>query len=117
MAPASESYVEAAERLCDTLERIGDALVTLDASTLLETEESLGRLIAVLSSRAVADRAALERVVRRSRAALLRCRRLGASYNATARVRLQLCTSVGHYGPGGDLVDGMPPAPVLKATA
>jgi hypothetical protein len=117
MAPVSESYVEAAERLCDTLERIGDALVTLDTPTLLETEESLGRLIAVMSSRTVADRAALERIVRRSRAALLRCRRLGASYNATARVRLQLCTSVGHYGPDGDLVERAVPSPMLKATA
>ena len=117
MAPVLESYVEAAERLCETLERIGDALVTLDAQTLLETEESLGRLIAVLSSRAVTDRVALERIVRRSRAALLRCRRLGASYHTTAKVRLQLCTSVGHYGPDGDLVERVASGPMLKATA
>jgi hypothetical protein len=110
-------YLESAERLCTTLERIGDALVALDPKTLLETEETLSRLVTALGAQAAAhDAAAIEPLVRRGREALLRCRRLGESYGGMARVRLQLCTGVARYGPDGDYVDGGA-APSLRATA
>ena len=118
MHQGTDSYIESAERLCATLERLGDALVTLDAQTLLETEESLSRLVAVLSSGAVSDRSAdLEPIVRRGRKALLRCRRLGASYEASAKVRLQFCTGSGPYDRDGGLVERAPAATTLRASA
>jgi hypothetical protein len=93
-----ETILESAERLCTTLERIGDGLIELDTRTLLDTEETLGRLVAVVASGGNLDnRAALEPLVRRGREALLRCRRLGASYTSVARVRLHLCTGVDTY--------------------
>jgi hypothetical protein len=110
-------YLESADRLCATLERIGDALVALDPKTLLETEETLSRLVTALGAQTTGqDTVAIEPLVRRGREALLRCRRLGESYSGMARVRLQLCTGVARYGPDGDYVDGGT-APSLKATA
>src|SRR5262245_33448328 len=91
-----------AERLCQTLERIGDALVSLDTSTLLETESTLEQLLAALASgHEVSDKAALERLARRAGDALLRCRRLGASFSSVAGARLRLRTGVETYGRDG----------------
>ena len=102
MTLPQESLVDSAERLCATLERIGDGLIELDTRTLLDTEETLGRLVAVVASgRNVDDRAALEPLVRRGREALLRCRRLGAAYTGIARVRLHLCTGLDTYDRSG----------------
>ena len=50
MAERPDSLIESAERLCETLERIGDALVALDANALLETEATLEQLLAVIAS-------------------------------------------------------------------
>ena len=103
---STESFVTSAERLCLTLERLGDALVDLDTSTLLETEDTLNRLVAVLSStEAPDDMARLEPLIRRTRDALRRCERLGASYRHVANVRLQLCMGTS-YGPNGPRLDG-----------
>lgn len=102
MAESTESYVVSAERLCDTLERIGDALVAIDGATLLQTEDTLGRLLAALASQpSTEERASVEPLVRRARVALLRCRTLGASFNSVARVRLPLCTGGDGYGSDG----------------
>ena len=117
MTLPSGSYIDSAQRLCDTLERIGDALVTLDTATLLETEETLSHLVAVLASgQELENPAALEPLVRRGREALLRCRRMGNSFSAVAKVRLQLCTGVGGYGRDGDYL-GASGAPSLEVTA
>lgn len=117
MSEATESYVVIAERLCDTLERIGDALVAVDSATLLETEDTLGRLLAVLTSQSAHEsRASIEPLVRRARAALLRCRTLGASFGSVARVRLSLCTGSDGYGPSGAYTNAGN-QPTLKATA
>jgi hypothetical protein len=101
-----DPIVESADRLCQTLERIGDALVSLDLPTLLETEESLGELLAALAaSSSIHDKAGLQARVTRAREALLRCRRLGASFGSVAGPRLRLRTGSELYGPGGEYVD------------
>jgi hypothetical protein len=101
-----DPMVASAERLCQTLERIGDALVSLDAQTLLETEESLAQMLAALSaSDAIHDKAALRDRVTRARDALLRCRRLGASYTSVAGPRVRLRTGSELYGRTGEYVE------------
>lgn len=107
MNQGADPLLARAERLCETLDRIGDALVAVDASTLLETEETLGRLLEALAvpHDVVHDKEAIERLVRRGREALLKCRRLGASFTSLARVRLQLRSGVETYGRGGDYVE------------
>jgi hypothetical protein len=98
--------VESAERLCQTLERIGDALVSLDAQTLLDTEESLAQMLAALTaSRSIHDKAALRDRVTRAREALLRCRRLGASYGSIAGPRLRLRSGSELYGRTGEYIE------------
>jgi hypothetical protein len=106
MSQDLDPIVDSAERLCETLERIGDALVSLDTQTLLETEETLGRVLAALASGgAVENKAALEPLIGRGREALLRCRRLGASLSGLARLRLQLHTGSETYSPRGEYVE------------
>ena len=105
MIEESDPIVRTAERLCETLERIGDALVALDAETLLETEETLQQLLATLSTvESVQDKPALARVVRRAVEALTRCRRLGASFSAIAGTRLRMRTGLETYGRDGGYV-------------
>ena len=97
-----DPIVQKAERLCETLERIGDALVSIDGPTLLDTEETLEQLLSALAAvKHVGDKPALEAMVRRAGAALLRCRRLGASFSSVAGVRLRMRTGVETYGPDG----------------
>lgn len=119
MTGHGDPVVESAERLCATLERIGDALVTLDAQTLVETEETLGRLLAALAAENVqpGHQARLEPLVRRAREALLRCRRLGASFSSVARARLQLHVGTETYGRMGEYVGPVVAGSVVKATA
>jgi hypothetical protein len=106
MSEHADPMVQAAERLCATLERLGDALVELDTQTLLETEESLGQLLAALAVESSAvDKAALEPLVRRGRAALLRCQRLGASLTNIARALLPLRVDAEAYGCDGVYVE------------
>jgi hypothetical protein len=105
MIDESDPIVRTAERLCETLERIGDALVAVDAETLLETEDTLERLLATLAAaQTVHDKPALEAVVRRAVEALLRCRRLGASFSAIAGTRLRMRTGLETYGRDGGYV-------------
>ena len=118
MAESPDPIVASAARLCATLERVGDALVALDTETLLETEETLGRLLATLAlGEKVHDKAALEPLVQRGREALLRCRRLGASFSGIARARLHLHTAVDAYGRDGVYVEPPLAGSALKARA
>lgn len=95
-----------AERLCETLERIGDALVAIDAETLVETQDTLEQLVSALNAGgAVEDVDALKRTARRAATALLRCRRLGASFSGIAGTRLRLRTGVETYGRTGSFVE------------
>lgn len=113
------SVVEASERLCGVLDQIGDALVDLDLEALLMSAEALAALVAVLPAQPVEDLdpAAVAAVVRRARAALLRCRRLGTSFGAVARARLPACAGAERYGRGGDYVDQQPVASTVKVRA
>jgi hypothetical protein len=105
MIEESDPILRTAERLCQTLERIGDALVALDADTLLETQETLEQLLATLSTAtSVEDKPALAAVVRRSVEALTRCRRLGASFSGMAGTRLRMRTGLETYGRDGGYV-------------
>ncbi len=98
--------VALAERLCATLDRIGDALITIDTDTLLETEGTLEQLLAALSTgRGVQDRVALERLIGRAAQALVRCRTLGASFSGIANARSRLRTGVETYGRDGEYVE------------
>lgn len=113
MIDESDPIVQTAERLCETLERIGDALVALDADALLETQETLEQLIATLSTvTSVQDKPALAAVVRRSIDALTRCRRLGVSFSAIAGTRLRMRTGLETYGRDGGYVQ-----PAVSGTA
>lgn len=106
MIEESDPILRTAERLCETLERIGDALVALDADTLLETQETLEHLLATLgSATTVHDKPALAAVIRRSIQALARCRMLGASFSAIAGTRLRMRTGLETYGRDGSYVE------------
>jgi hypothetical protein len=97
-----DPIVDTAQRLCETLDRIGDALVALDTETLLDTEATLEQLLAALAGgHTVQDRAALEALVRRAGDSLLRCRRLGASFSGIAGTRLRLRAGLDTYGRDG----------------
>src|ERR1700745_86335 len=102
MIEESDPILQTAERLCETLERIGDALVALDADTLLETQETLEQLLPTPGTATpVQDKPALAAVVRRSIEALAKCRMLGASFSAIAGTRLRMRTGLETYGRGG----------------
>jgi hypothetical protein len=105
MIEEQDPILRTAERLCETLERIGDALVAIDAETLLETQETLEQLLTTLATvKSVQDKPAMAAVVRRAVEALVRCRRLGASFGAVAGTRLRMRTGLEAYGRDGGYV-------------
>jgi len=118
MIEESDPILGTAVRLCETLERIGDALVALDADTLLETQETLEQLIATLGTAAttVQDKPALAAVVRRSIEALARCRMLGASFSAIAGTRLRMRTGLETYGRDGSYTETAVSGSAVKVT-
>jgi hypothetical protein len=117
MIEESDPILRTAERLCETLERIGDALVALDADTLLETQETLEQLVASLgAATTVQDKPALASVVRRSIAALTRCRVLGASFSAIAGTRLRMRTGCETYGRDGSYTETAVSGSAVKVT-
>lgn len=102
---ASDGVIEHAERLCQTLERIGDALVAIDHDTLLDTEVTLEQLVAMLKlGCATTDKATLEALVNRAARALTRCRRLGTSIATFAEARLRARSGLEAYGRDGGFV-------------
>jgi len=117
MIEESDPILRTAEQLCETLERIGDALVALDADTLIETQETLEQLVAGLSAATtVQDKPALAAVVRRSIEALARCRMLGASFSAIAGTRLRMRTGLETYGRDGSYVETAVSGSAVKVT-
>lgn len=106
MTERPDTLVQTAERLCQTLERIGDALQTLDTDTLLDTQETLEQLLSALKAGdPVDDKDTLKRLAVRAATALTRCRRLGTSFSGIAGTRLRLRTGVETYGPSGAFVE------------
>ena len=117
MIEESDPILRTAERLCETLERIGDALVALDAGTLLETQETLLQLVTTLgAATTVQDKPALAAVVRRSIGALARCRMLGASFSAIAGTRLRMRTGLETYGRDGSYTETAVSGSAVKVT-
>jgi hypothetical protein len=106
MTVSTDSILVSAERLCETLERIGDALIALDAETLLDTQETLEQLLSALAAGGeVDDKETLTALSRRAAEALQKCRRLGLSFSGIAGTRLRLRTGVETYGRTGSFVD------------
>jgi hypothetical protein len=117
MMQESDPILRTAERLCETLERIGDALVALDADTLLETQETLEQLVVTLgAATTVQDKPALAAVIRRSIEALARCRMLGASFSAIAGTRLRMRTGLETYGRDGSYKETAVSGSAVKVT-
>ena len=117
MIEESDPILRTAERLCESLERIGDALVALDADTLLETQETLEQLVVTLgAATTVQDKPALAAVIRRSIEALARCRMLGASFSAIAGTRLRMRTGLETYGRDGSYTETAVSGSAVKVT-
>jgi hypothetical protein len=97
-----------AERLADTLENVARGLVALDVDVLLDAERTLAELVGAYDPSvpvSPSDRVAIDAAVRRGKAALLRCRRLGASFTAIARVRVPACRGGDTYNRAGAIGD------------
>lgn len=99
---------------------IGDALVDGAVDPLLDTEQELGQAVQVLAALAAQptavppeDRAHLQTALVRCRAALERCRRLGASFEQLAVVTLEADSRSGTYTRTG-LTSSSSPAAGLK---
>lgn len=98
MASHSKTAADAAVELNDALTLVAEALVKVDVDALLAAETGLGRALTSLGNVTEAgDRAAALAALRRARAALLRCRRLGASFSTVSRALL----GVGDSAPDG----------------
>ena len=119
MSAGGHSAMEQAERLCEVLERMAGALVALDNEALLAAESTLAELVGSFNTAfpaGVADRAAVEAVVQRGRTALMRCRRLGASFTGVARARMSSLATLDTYNRVGAVADPSGPSPSVRAT-
>ena len=106
MTSRREPIVDATERLTGLLNRIGDALVSVDAAALLAAEAELSVAIAAVgNTSAVGDHAAVLVAARRASAALLRCRRLGASFSGVARALGRVGRQADGYDRAGSYVE------------
>jgi|EndMetStandDraft_4_1072995.scaffolds.fasta_scaffold306462_2 hypothetical protein len=83
MNPSAESPLA---QLQTALDEAGDALACADLPKLLAAELKLGAALNSVSGIGQADRESIER----ARAALLRCRRLGAALTKFTRVSLDI---------------------------
>jgi hypothetical protein len=112
--------IEAAERLCEVLEQVAAAMVTLDNEALLVAEVKLAELVGGFQAdRTVAapEPAVVEALVRRGRNALMRCRRLGASYTAVTRARLAMASTSDTYNRVGTVTAPVgPSSSTVRAT-
>jgi len=101
--------VAAVVALCRALDRVGDALVAVDGDALLAAEVDLSTATASFASRPdQRDRGAVLEAVRRARFALLRCRRLGASFAGVARSMGQAGRVADGYDRAGGYVQNGP---------
>ena len=112
---SSDSAAEATARLADLLDRIGDALVAIDAEALLGVEADLFTAVAALGAltEVGGDHVVYEAAAKRARAGLLRCRRLGASFSGIAR-SLARVGRPATYDREGSYLDGVSGRPSLS---
>jgi len=104
MSPAQT--VEATRQLTRVLDRIGDALAAVDATSLLNVEGELGAAVAAMGAMTMAgDRAAARGAATEAMAALVRCRRLGASFSSVAHALEQVGRSPDGYDRSGGYVE------------
>ena len=90
MTTTRPTTADAAAELAAALDRVGDALVRVDSDALLAAEIAVSGAMAGLA--AVRDACDVRRAmdaVRMAQAALLRCRRLGASVSSVSRALLR----------------------------
>jgi hypothetical protein len=100
MSAGECSAADAAERLCEVLEQVAAAMVTLDNEALLVAEVKLAELVGGFRADRTGvppDPAVVAALVKRGRNALMRCRRLGASYTALTRARLAMVSTADTY--------------------
>ena len=107
MTDQARTAADAAVELHAALARVAGALARTDAEALLGAEEGLGRALSGIGGVADAgDRVAAAAALREARAALLRCRRLGASFTTVSRAILRIGdTAPGGYDRAGSYVD------------
>jgi hypothetical protein len=94
--------VVATEELARVLDRFGDALVDVNAAALLAVQGELDGAVAAMSVvTTVGDHAAARAATGHALQALLRCRRLGASFSDAARALGRVGRSDGYDRAGG----------------
>jgi hypothetical protein len=106
MSSNSPTTADAAADLTAALHRIGDALVRVDSDALRAVEVDVSRAMTNLAAgRDAGDRQCALDALRQAQAALLRCRRLGASLSTVSRALLRAgaATTDGYSRAGGYL--------------
>jgi hypothetical protein len=103
MSGSNGSAVVAADELCRVLDQLGNALAEVNLEMLLQTEQRLSHALRALqlSDWQHRDQRFIGDLVERGRSALLRCRRLGASFSAIAAARVQACSGSDAYNRDG----------------
>ena len=97
----SERALQSAEALRQALDLVGDALASPDLEGLLRGEAAIERALADLPSTLdvpAAERAGIRTELEQARAALMRCRRLGAALTDFTRVTLEAQGRAAGYG-------------------
>lgn len=105
MTERGERALKSVEGLRQALEQVADALASPGLPALLAGEEAIERALAevpVAADLPQFERVSMRREVERARAALLRCRRLGAALNAYVRVTLETQGRMSGYGRGNN---------------
>src|SRR4051794_2134559 len=109
----NDAVTPVVEELSRALGGVADALAAVDAVRMLEAEASLSRAMTALGALPRRPASAEARAaVEGARAALLRCRRLGASFSRAAR----LLTTAGGDAGSYDRVGSYVARPVLSPT-
>jgi hypothetical protein len=106
--------VDAMQQLARVLDRIGDALAAVDATALLAVETELVGMLAKMDAvTRVDDRTAARAASRQASTALVRCRRLGASFSGVTRALARGGRAADGYDCMGGYVERAAPVSVL----
>jgi hypothetical protein len=105
----------ALDQLCEALDVIGDALADVDLDRMLAAEPRLrGAMAALATSAPLTNNTSTTPGCERAKAALLRCRRLGASFSRAARTLTGVGTVSDAYDKSGAHVDSAALRAVLQ---